>query len=50
MWRAPDMREKLFVEAVEPIIKSPEQFGQFIVTDITRWSKLAKDRGIQIDR
>ena len=43
------MREKLSTEAVEPIIMSPEQFGQFIVTDIARRSKLAKDRGIQLD-
>ncbi len=47
--RLPDMREKLSIDAVEPIIMSPEQFGQFIVTDIARWSKLAKDRGIQLD-
>ncbi len=47
--RAPDMREKLTIEALEPIIMSPEQFGQFVISDIARWTKLAKDRGIQLD-
>ena len=47
--RAPDMREKLSIEAVEPIIMSPQQFGEFIVTDIARWTKLARDRNIQLE-
>jgi len=28
---------------------SPEQFGQYIKDDIVRWSKVAKDRNIQLD-
>ncbi len=47
--RAPDMREKLSVEAIEPTVMSPEQFGEYIRTDIARWTKLAKERGIQLD-
>jgi tripartite-type tricarboxylate transporter receptor subunit TctC len=47
--KAPDLREKLSIEAVEPIVMSPEQFGQFIVTDITRWTALARARNIQLD-
>ena len=47
--RAPDLREKLAVEAVEPIIMSPEQFGEFIMADIARWTHLARARGIQLD-
>ena len=47
--KAPDLREKLSVEAVEPITMSPEQFGQFIQTDIARWTKLARERNIQLD-
>lgn len=46
---APDLREKLSVEAVEPIIMTPEKFGEFIVADIARWTKLARERGIQLD-
>jgi tripartite-type tricarboxylate transporter receptor subunit TctC len=47
--RAPDLREKLSVEAVEPAIMTPEKFGEFIVADIARWTQLAKARGIQLD-
>jgi len=47
--RAPDLREKLSVEAIEPIVMSPEQFSAFIKTDIARWTKLAKERKIELD-
>ncbi len=47
--RAPDLREKLSVEAIEPLVMSPEQFAAFIKSDITRWTKLAKERKIELD-
>ena len=47
--KAPDLRDKLSVEAVEPITMSSEQFGQFVQTDIARWTKLARERNIQLD-
>ena len=47
--RAPDLREKLSVEALEPAIMTPEKFGDFIVADIARWTQLARARGIQLE-
>ncbi len=47
--RAPDMREKLSVEAIEPTVMTPEQFGEYIRADIARWTKLAKERDIHLD-
>ncbi len=47
--KAPDLREKLSVEAVEPMPMSPEQFATYIKADIARWTKLAKDRNIELD-
>jgi tripartite-type tricarboxylate transporter receptor subunit TctC len=47
--RAPDLREKLSVEAVEPQVMSPEAFGTFIKEDVARWTKLAKEKNIQLD-
>jgi tripartite-type tricarboxylate transporter receptor subunit TctC len=47
--RAPDMRDKLSVEAVEPIVMTPEKFGEFMRADIARWTELARARGIQLD-
>jgi len=47
--RMPDLAERLAVEAIEPMIMSPEQFGAFIKTDIARWTKIAKERNIQLE-
>ena len=47
--KAPDLREKLSIEAIEPIVMSPEQFADFVKKDIARWTKLAKDRKIELD-
>ena len=47
--RAPDARDKLSVEAIEPIVMLPEQFAAFIKADIARWSKLAKDKNIALE-
>jgi tripartite-type tricarboxylate transporter receptor subunit TctC len=47
--RLPDLAERLSIEAIEPIIMSPEQFGAFIKTDIARWTKIAKERNIQLE-
>jgi tripartite-type tricarboxylate transporter receptor subunit TctC len=47
--KAPDMRDKLSIEAIEPTIMTPEQFGEFIKADIARWTKVARERNIQLD-
>jgi tripartite-type tricarboxylate transporter receptor subunit TctC len=47
--KLPEMREKLLIEAVEPMPMSPEQFGQFIKDETRRWSALAKARNIQLE-
>jgi tripartite-type tricarboxylate transporter receptor subunit TctC len=48
MLTSPDFRERLSSEALEPMPMTPEQFGRYIRDDVSRWSKLAKERGIQI--
>ena len=35
-------------EALEPMPMTPEQFGKYIQADIARWTKLAKERNIQL--
>lgn len=47
--RAPDLAEKLSAEAVTPWVMSPDEFGQYIRADISRWTTLAKARNIQLD-
>ena len=46
---APDLRDKLSVEAIEPQPMSPDAFAQYIRADLERWSRLAKARNIQLD-
>src|SRR5450432_2111388 len=45
----PQLRERLAGEALEPMPMSPEQFGQYMRTDIDKWSRLAKARNIEIN-
>jgi len=46
---SPALRERLSAEAIEPMPMTPDQFGQFIQTDITRWKALARERKISLD-
>lgn len=47
--KAPDLRDKLSAEAVEPMPMSAAQFGKYIAEDVARWTALARKRGIQLD-
>jgi len=47
--RAPDMREKLGAEAVEPLPMTSSEFAAYMQNDITRWTQLAKARNISLD-
>jgi tripartite-type tricarboxylate transporter receptor subunit TctC len=45
----PDLKSKLSSEAIELVQMTPEFFGAFMQIDIARWTKLAKERNIQLD-
>jgi len=45
----PELRERLAGEALEPMPMTPAQFAQYIRDDIARWSKLTRERKIEID-
>ena len=47
--KAPDFSEKLAAEAISPLPMTPEDFGAYIRSEVTRWSALAKARNIQLD-
>jgi tripartite-type tricarboxylate transporter receptor subunit TctC len=44
-----DLRERLAGEALEPMPMTPAQFAHYIRDDIARWSKLARERHIEIE-
>ena len=47
--KMPDLREKLSIEAIEPMPMTPEAFGEFVRQDIARWTRVARERNIQLD-
>ena len=47
--QGPDLREKLSAEALEPAVMTPEQFAQYIRADIARWTRVARERHIDLD-
>jgi len=47
--KSPELREKLSVEAIEPITMTPEQFAAFIKSEVVRWTALAKARNIELE-
>jgi tripartite-type tricarboxylate transporter receptor subunit TctC len=44
----PALRERLSGEALEPMPMTPEQFGAYMRDDIAKWTKVAKERNIQL--
>jgi tripartite-type tricarboxylate transporter receptor subunit TctC len=45
----PELAERLSAEALQPMPMSPDAFGRYIRDDIARWTKLAKERHIEIN-
>jgi tripartite-type tricarboxylate transporter receptor subunit TctC len=46
----PAVHERLVGVGADPLTMSPDEFTQFIRTDIEKWGKLAKSAGIVIER
>jgi tripartite-type tricarboxylate transporter receptor subunit TctC len=44
----PAFAERLSAEALEPMPMTPAAFGQYIRDDIAKWTKVAKERNIQL--
>jgi tripartite-type tricarboxylate transporter receptor subunit TctC len=45
----PDVREKLAAQGAEPLTGSPEQAGEFVRREISRWAKVVKAANIRLD-
>jgi tripartite-type tricarboxylate transporter receptor subunit TctC len=44
-----EVRERIAGFGFEPVGNSPEEFGEFVRTDIARWAKVAKESGARVD-
>jgi tripartite-type tricarboxylate transporter receptor subunit TctC len=45
----PDTREKLQKVEFEPVSSTPEQFAEFIKTEIARWGKVIKEANLSVE-
>jgi tripartite-type tricarboxylate transporter receptor subunit TctC len=45
----PEVREKLVAQGSEIVASTPQQFRDFIKTDISRWAKVVKAAGMKIE-
>jgi tripartite-type tricarboxylate transporter receptor subunit TctC len=43
----PEIRERLVGLGVEPVGNTPEQFGEYIRSEIAKWAKVVKAAGIE---
>lgn len=47
--RAPDLSERFTREGVDIVASTPEQFSQHLKSELQKWSKLVKERGMRAD-
>jgi tripartite-type tricarboxylate transporter receptor subunit TctC len=43
--QSPDVRRRIEAEGATPVGNSPQEFAQFVVTDIARWREVVKFSG-----
>jgi tripartite-type tricarboxylate transporter receptor subunit TctC len=46
---APDARDALTRQGLEPAPTTPQQFAEFIASEVERWGRVAKDSGAKLD-
>lgn len=47
--QSPELKERFTAEAIEVMPMSSEKFSQYIRTDIARWTKLVRERKIEVE-
>jgi len=45
----PDVRQRLVAGGLDPVGDTPDAFGRFMRSEITKWSKISKDVGAHVD-
>jgi tripartite-type tricarboxylate transporter receptor subunit TctC len=46
---SPDVKEEFLKRGLDPVGNTPEQFDQFIRSEVAKWAKVVKDAGIKAD-
>jgi len=47
--QSPDLRERLAAQAFDPASGSPQQFAEYVKTEITKWGKVVRETGAKAD-
>ena len=47
--RLPEVKDRLLAEGAEPVGNSPEQFGEFIKSEIAKWGKVIRAAGLRAE-
>lgn len=47
--KAPKVRERLFALGAEPVGNTPEQFMQYLKSEVQKWAKVVKATGARVD-
>ena len=47
--QAPDVRQRLALQGVEPLGSTPDEYGSYVKTEISRWAKVVKQAGISLE-
>jgi tripartite-type tricarboxylate transporter receptor subunit TctC len=45
----PDVRDRFLAQGVEPVGSTPEQFGEHIRAQMSKWAKVVKDAGVKAE-
>jgi len=45
----PEIRERMLALGAEPVGSTPEEFGAFIKTEATKWTRVVKDANIRLE-
>lgn len=47
--RSPEMRDRLATMGIQPLASTPEEFGEFLKSEVARWGKVVRESGAQVE-
>ena len=45
----PDLRQRLASQGAEPLTSTPDEFGNYLRSEIAKWAKVVKESGMKVD-